>query len=81
MGIRGGMTAEEKVFNEAVGNQIRHWRKKRGISQKVLAGRVDVGPGQLYWYEMGGSRCPPLRLRLISEALAVPLDNLIPQKS
>ena len=58
----------------AVGHKIRAQRLINGISQAELAERLDLTSQQLQKYEKGANRVSAGRLKLIAEALEIPVS-------
>lgn len=58
-----------------IGERIRTQRKRNGLSQKELAGRLDIVFQQLQKHENGTSRVPASRLYDIAQALNTPISH------
>ncbi|WP_439360472.1 helix-turn-helix domain-containing protein [Bradyrhizobium sp. DASA03007] len=58
-----------------IGERIRRQRKRIGLSQKELAGRLDIVFQQLQKHESGTSRVPASRLYEIAKALNTPISH------
>lgn len=58
-----------------IGERIRSQRKQIGLSQKELAGRLDIVFQQLQKHENGTSRVPASRLYEIARALNTPISH------
>lgn len=58
-----------------IGERIRNQRKRIGLSQKELAGRLDIVFQQLQKHESGTSRVPASRLYEIAQALNTPISH------
>ncbi|MGY2986156.1 helix-turn-helix domain-containing protein [Bradyrhizobium sp. USDA 4508] len=58
-----------------IGERIRNERKRIGLSQKELAGRLDIVFQQLQKHENGTSRVPASRLYEIARALNTPISH------
>jgi DNA-binding XRE family transcriptional regulator len=56
------------------------FRKKRGISQGDLAKRAGITQGYLSEIEIGRKSGDVRTLRKLADALAVPLDSLVPDE-
>ena len=69
---------ESKIFlyNQLIGERIRYFRRKRGLTQASLAKLMELSPQQLQKYEIGKNRISASRLKLISEILDVPINSL-----
>lgn len=58
-----------------IGERIRSQRRRIGLSQKELAGRLDIVFQQLQKHENGTSRVPASRLYEIARALNTPISH------
>lgn len=55
---------------------LRHWRKRRGISQAELARRADLSSDYLFKIESGRRACRPEAAELLADLLGVGLGAL-----
>lgn len=67
-----------KIFSKKFGGNIRAARMKRGLTQTELAEMIGVIPQTISSYECGRTEPELIRLLLISNVLATPIDELIP---
>lgn len=72
------MTARERQFNVLVGQRILRARKAAGLSGKQLAKAAGISVQQVYCYEDGSFRCPPMVLSVFAQRMKVSLRDLIP---
>ena len=56
----------------AFGHQIRHWRKRRGLTQLELAVRAEVSQRHISFIESGRSRPGLEFINKVTDALEVP---------
>lgn len=61
----------------SVGQNIRRWRRKRGMTQKQLAARVGVTMQQIWKYEAATGRITVSRLVDVARALGVSVSAII----
>ena len=71
------VTAEEKVFYQALGQRIAKLRKEQNITQVQLAEILGVAQQTLAHYEVGRLRMAITTLAAIAKALAVPVELLL----
>lgn len=73
------MAAEEKELEETkeIGFRIRLYRKKRKLTQKVLAYEVGIPVGFLVALEKGEREVSNVVLRKIAKVLGIPREELI----
>jgi transcriptional regulator with XRE-family HTH domain len=64
------------AIDRTIGRNIRFYRMRRLISQKMLAAEIDVTYQQVQKYENGVSAIAASQLLRISRRLGVPLDDL-----
>lgn len=64
------------LTNEEIGDRLREFRKRRGLTQEQLAERVGVSFQQIQQYENGSSRLNADRLQLVALALDIPVGSL-----
>ncbi len=62
--------------NEEIGNRLREFRKRRGLTQEQLSEKIGVTFQQIQQYENGSSRLNSDRLQQISMALEIPVGSL-----
>lgn len=67
-----------KKFSKKFGRNIKAARRKRGLTQTELAEMIGVIPQTISSYECGRTEPELIRLLLISNVLATPIDDLIP---
>lgn len=48
---------------------LKEWRKKRGLTQQILADRVDVSRGLIAQYESGQTKIPEEMVYALADAL------------
>lgn len=75
---RKGISEREKRFNVCVGQRICRARKAAGLTAKQLASAAGISDAQVYWYEIGRSRCPPFVLSAFARRMKVSLRDLVP---
>lgn len=63
------------------GNAIRRHREDRGLTVAELAHEVGISRSHVYNLELGHNRARIVILRKIANALRVPLDDLLAEKS
>ncbi len=65
---------ESKIFlyDGQIGQKIRFYRKKRGLTQAALAKRIGISAQQLQKYEIGKNRISASRIKILAEILDVP---------
>lgn len=68
--------AQPHFVDVAVGQRIRHHRKRLGISQSQLSGSIGVSFQQLQKYEKAENRGSASRLHEIATALTVTIAEL-----
>lgn len=71
------VTAEEKIFYQALGQRIAKLRKELNITQVQLAETLGVAQQTLAHYEVGRLRMAITTLAAIAKALAVPVESLL----
>lgn len=79
MGSKAGISEREIEFNAAISRRVEKLCDSRKVMRSELARAAGVSPSMLYNYEVGLSRWPIFRVRLIAEYLQVPIDRLIPK--
>jgi transcriptional regulator with XRE-family HTH domain len=67
-------------FDAHVGNQLRHIRLTRKMSQEVLGEHLGLTFQQIQKYENGTNRIPTSRLHKIAELFEVNVDYFSPSK-
>ena len=75
--IQGAYHERAKRYNGEIGQNIRQWRKQRGLSQSDLGEILGISYQQVQKYECGVNRISAVNLRLAAEALNVPSSILI----
>lgn len=70
-----GLIVKENDLDARIGERIRAQRKRIGLSQKELAGRLNIVFQQLQKHENGTSRVPASRLYEIARALNTPISH------
>lgn len=68
---------DERAFLKGVGNNIRYFRKKRGISQEELANLAGIDRSYLGSVERGERNISSINIKKISSALSVPAGQLL----
>lgn len=70
---------ESKIFlyDRQIGERLKFFRKKRGLTQAALSKLMGVSAQQLQKYEIGKNRISASRIRHISEVLDVPVHYLL----
>jgi transcriptional regulator with XRE-family HTH domain len=64
-----------------VGSRIKHFRKRRKMSQALLGDKLGVTFQQVQKYENGKNRVGASRLQMVSTALGVPVAELFVDSS
>ena len=54
-----------------IGENIRRYRRRAGLTQWLLSRKVGVRPGTILLIERGQSECPPALIAEIAQALGV----------
>lgn len=75
------VTAEEKVFYQALGQRIAKLRKEQNITQVQLAELLGIAQQTLAHYEVGRLRMAITTLTAIAKVLAVPVELLLNDES
>ena len=70
---------ESKIFlyDRVIGERIKFYRKKRGLTQASLSSLIGISAQQLQKYEIGKNKVSASRLKHIAETLDVPIINLL----
>jgi len=71
------MTPEETAFFEDLGSRIAALRKECGLTQTQLGEMIGVSQQQVVSFEKGRRKVPVSALPKLSEALGVPVEELI----
>jgi transcriptional regulator with XRE-family HTH domain len=71
------MTPEETAFFEDLGSRIAGLRKECGLTQTQLGEMIGVSQQQVVSFEKGRRKVPVSALPKLSEALGVPVEELI----
>ncbi|WCR59670.1 MAG: hypothetical protein PG978_001118 [Wolbachia endosymbiont of Ctenocephalides felis wCfeF] len=61
-----------------IAQKVRSWRLKRKYTLKDLAGKADINYHTLLRYEQGTCGIPTEKLKILAEALSIPIRNLLP---
>ncbi|WP_410542958.1 helix-turn-helix domain-containing protein [Wolbachia endosymbiont of Tetranychus urticae] len=61
-------------------HKVRSWRLKRKYTLKDLAGKVNINYHTLLRYEQGACGIPIGKLKILADALSVPIRNLFPKR-
>jgi len=64
---------EKILTSKEIGENLRELRRRRGVTQEQLAGRINVSSQQIQQYESGSSRLNTDKLQAIAIALSVPI--------
>jgi len=64
------------LTNEEIGDRLREFRKRRGLTQEQLSEKIGVTFQQIQQYENGSSRLNSDRLQQIAMALDIPIGAL-----
>jgi transcriptional regulator with XRE-family HTH domain len=67
------------VFDAQLGERIRRRRRELGLSQSALGGKLGITFQQIQKYENGANRVSATMLVKLSEALAMPVTELLQQ--
>ena len=59
------------ITSTEIGNRIREFRLKRGLSQERLAELLDLSPQQMQKYEAGASRLNTDKLQQLADVLGL----------
>jgi transcriptional regulator with XRE-family HTH domain len=68
------------LTSKEVGEKLRGFRKRRGLTQEQLAEKIDVTFQQIQQYESGTSRLNTDKLQSIALALSVPIAAFFAEK-
>lgn len=79
MGGLNGISGREVQYNAEISRRVEQLRVNLGVRKTELALAADVSPQQLRAYEVGTSRWPVFRVRLIAEYLRVSVEQLMPK--
>lgn len=63
-----------------IAQKVRSWRLKRKYTLKDLAGKANINYHTLLRYEQGTCGIPTERLKVIADALSIPVRNLFPRR-
>lgn len=69
--------AEESLFLKDLGEQVRNWRARRGMTRKILARDSGVSERYLAQLEAGKGNMSVMLLRQVANALGLPLAELV----
>ena len=62
------------LTSKEIGERVREFRKRRGLTQEQLAVMVDVTFQQIQKYENGNTRMNTDKLQAVAQALSVPVS-------
>lgn len=62
-------------FNKKIGGKLRELRLAKGLTQKMLAAKIDVSFQQLQKYEIGSNRITADKLFILAKELGVSVDS------
>ncbi|WP_265022663.1 helix-turn-helix domain-containing protein [Wolbachia endosymbiont (group B) of Ischnura elegans] len=63
-----------------IAQKVRSWRLKRKYTLKDLAGKANINYHTLIRYEQGTCGIPTEKLKILAEALSIPVRNLFPRR-
>ncbi|MEW6213616.1 MAG: helix-turn-helix transcriptional regulator [Nitrospirota bacterium] len=66
-----------KEFRKNIGETLKKYRRAANMSQMALAEKIGISYQQLQKYEKGINNISVYRLQQISEALKIPISNLL----
>ena len=69
------------AMDAQLGERIRHRRRELGLSQSALGGKLGITFQQIQKYENGTNRVSATMLLKLSDALAMPVTELLQQAS
>ncbi|HEX2816363.1 MAG TPA: helix-turn-helix transcriptional regulator [Phenylobacterium sp.] len=67
------------ALDAKLGERIRHRRRELGLSQSALGGKLGITFQQIQKYENGTNRVSATMLLKLSDALAMPVTELLQQ--
>jgi transcriptional regulator with XRE-family HTH domain len=67
----------EKEFNKLIGSRVHSLRKKRGLSQTVLAKQIDSNQSALCRVEKGTQSLTPWQIKRVAEIFNVRVGSLL----
>jgi transcriptional regulator with XRE-family HTH domain len=70
-------TPRSGALDAALGDRIRRRRRDMGLSQSALGGRLGITFQQVQKYENGANRVSATMLIRLSQALAMPVSELL----
>ena len=79
--MEGGLELETEELLIYIGNKIKDYRKKQGLTQKELGKKVGVGHTTVSAYEKGTISLNMNMLFAISAALDIRVDDLFPERN
>lgn len=79
MGSRKGICGREVQYNAEISRRIEQLREARRVQRSELAKAAGVSASMLYNYEVGLTRWPAFRLRLIADYFRVSLEQIVPK--
>lgn len=71
------MESKNFLHEKYIGEKIRFYRKKRGMSQVSLAKLLEITPQQLQKYEKGKDRIRVSKLLKVAEILSVNMNHFL----
>ena len=79
MGSRKSIKGREVQYNAEISRRIESLRVQLQVSVGELAKAVDVSPQLLRAYQIGLTRWPVFRIRLIADYFRVSIERLMPE--
>jgi transcriptional regulator with XRE-family HTH domain len=79
MGGRSGISGREAMYNAEISRRVEELRVKRNVQKAVLARAAGVSQPMLRAYEVGTTRWPVFRVRLIAGFLGADVEDLMPE--
>lgn len=81
MGRHWKISADEALYQAEIGRRVEDLRRRRKMRNDQLARAAGVKPTMLFQYQVGNTRWPAFRLRLLADYFRVPLEHLMPKYS
>ncbi len=69
------------IASREIGERLREFRKRRGLTQEQLAELVDVTFQQIQKYENGSTRLNSDKIQIIAHALDIPISAIFDVES
>jgi Helix-turn-helix. len=63
-----------------IAQKVRSWRLKRKYTPKDLVGKTGINYHTLLRYEQGTCGIPIEKLRILADALSIPIRDLFPRR-